>query len=148
MTGQRLVIPGDCKLSVELSHGMASSAVSCGRSAGRLVGRGARPHVRALRRLWITAIDLGDARLVRMLLLDAVRSGSSHDEALRKWVYAVDAVRPRRAMLVSRTWVRAVALVLPFGFTVLGFRAHRAYTTDPSIGDRAVNPQGQVLFTG
>ena len=30
-------------------------------------------------------------------------------------------------MMVSRTWVQAAALVILFGFTVLGFLAFRTY---------------------
>ena len=54
----------------------------------------------------------------------------------------------RRPMMVSRTWVQAVALVLLFGFAVLGFLAYRAYATDPPIADRVVSEGGEVLFTG
>lgn len=39
---------------------------------------------------WIHAIDLGDAKAVRTLLVDAIRSGSSPSELLRDWGYAVD----------------------------------------------------------
>lgn len=39
---------------------------------------------------WLHAVDVGDAKLVRTLLVDAIRSGSSHSEALREWGYAVD----------------------------------------------------------
>jgi hypothetical protein len=39
---------------------------------------------------WMHAVDLGDARLVRTLLMDAVRSGSPTSELLRDWGYAVD----------------------------------------------------------
>ena len=39
---------------------------------------------------WVNGMDLGDARMVRMLLVDAIRSGSSSSEALREWGYAVD----------------------------------------------------------
>ena len=33
----------------------------------------------------------------------------------------------RRELMVSRTWVQAAALVVLFGFAVLGFLAYRAY---------------------
>ncbi len=39
---------------------------------------------------WMHAFDLGDAKVVRTLLVDAVRSGSSPSELLRDWGYAVD----------------------------------------------------------
>src|SRR5471030_180983 len=51
-------------------------------------------------------------------------------------------------MMVSRTWVQVDALVLLFGFTVLGFLAFRTYETGPPIADRVVAQDGQVLFTG
>ena len=54
----------------------------------------------------------------------------------------------KRAMMVSRTWVQVSALVLLFGFTVLGFLAFRTYETGPPIADRVVSQDGQVLFTG
>ena len=54
----------------------------------------------------------------------------------------------RRALMVSRTWVQAAALVVLFGFTVLGFLAFRTYETGPPIADRVVSQGGQVLFTG
>ena len=54
----------------------------------------------------------------------------------------------KRAMMVSRTWVQVSALVLLFGFAVLGFLAFRTYETDPPIADRVVSQNGQVLFTG
>ena len=51
-------------------------------------------------------------------------------------------------MLVSRTWVQAAALVMLFGFAVLGFLAFRTYETGPPIADRVVSQDGKVLFTG
>jgi nitric oxide reductase subunit B len=51
-------------------------------------------------------------------------------------------------MMVSRTWAQTIALVMLFGFTVLGFVAFRAYATDPPIAARVVTTDGQVLFTG
>jgi nitric oxide reductase subunit B len=54
----------------------------------------------------------------------------------------------KRAMMVSRTWVQVAALVLLFGFAVLGFLAFRTYETDPPIAERVVSQSGQLLFTG
>lgn len=50
------------------------------------------PQVRKLlfEAFWVNGVDLGDARIVRTLLVDAIRSGSSSSEALREWGYAVD----------------------------------------------------------
>jgi nitric oxide reductase subunit B len=54
----------------------------------------------------------------------------------------------RRELLVSKGWVQAVALVVLFGFFVLGLLAYRAYSGQPPIPDRVVDPQGDVVFTG
>ena len=54
----------------------------------------------------------------------------------------------RRGLLVSKVWVQAVALVVLFGFFVLGLLAYRAYTGQPPIPERVVDPGGRVVFTG
>jgi nitric oxide reductase subunit B len=54
----------------------------------------------------------------------------------------------RRELLVSKGWVQAVALVVLFGFFVLGLLAYRTYSGQPPIPDRVVDPQGDVVFTG
>src|SRR5215217_8151933 len=54
----------------------------------------------------------------------------------------------RRGLLVSKGWVQAVALVVLFGFFVLGLLAYQAYTGQPPIPERVVDPQGNVVFTG
>src|ERR1035437_8611825 len=51
-------------------------------------------------------------------------------------------------MMVSRTWVQVAALVVLFGFTVLGFLAFRTYETGPPIADRVLSQDGTVIFTG
>jgi hypothetical protein len=53
---------------------------------------GVGPTVRRLLfdAFWMHAVDLGDARIVRTLLVDAVRSGRPTSELLREWGYAVD----------------------------------------------------------
>jgi nitric oxide reductase subunit B len=53
----------------------------------------------------------------------------------------------RRELLVSKGWVQAVALVVLFGFFVLGLLAYRAYSGQPPIPERVVDPQGNVVFT-
>jgi nitric oxide reductase subunit B len=50
--------------------------------------------------------------------------------------------------LVSKGWVQAVVLVVLFGFFVLGLLAYRAYSGQPPIPDRVVDPQGNVVFSG
>src|SRR3712207_3060226 len=54
----------------------------------------------------------------------------------------------RRELLVSKGWVQAVALVVLFGFFVLGLLAYRAYSGQPPIPERVVDPRGEFVFTG
>ena len=53
-----------------------------------------------------------------------------------------------RNLLISRGWIQAVALVMLFGFFVLGLLAYRTYTDEPPIPARVVDNSGNVLFTG
>ena len=53
----------------------------------------------------------------------------------------------RRQLLVSKGWVQAVALVVLFGFFVLGLLAYRTYQAKPPIPQRVLDPRGQVLYT-
>src|SRR5215203_3957824 len=53
----------------------------------------------------------------------------------------------RRELLVSKGWLQAVALVVLFGFFVLGLLAYRTYEAKPPIPQRVVDPGGQVLYT-
>lgn len=53
----------------------------------------------------------------------------------------------RRGLLVSRSWIQAVAVVVLFGFFVLGLLAYRTYTGEAPIPGKVVGPDGQVLFT-
>src|ERR1035438_5332556 len=57
------------------------------------------------------------------------------------------ALEPRRQLLVSRGWVQAVAIVMIFGFTVMGMLAYRTYTGEPPIPARVADTSGHVLFT-
>src|SRR5215468_4981611 len=52
-----------------------------------------------------------------------------------------------RGMLISKRWVQAVAIVMLFGFFVLGLLAYRTYTDQAPIPGEVVRPDGQVLFT-
>lgn len=53
---------------------------------------GVAPTVRNLLfdAFWLHGLDIGDPKVVRTLLVDAIRSGSSPSEPLREWGYAVD----------------------------------------------------------
>ena len=70
---------------------------------------GVAPKVRRLlfEAFWLHGVDLGDARLVRSLLADAVRAGDSRSELVRDWGYAVDvtgAPVSSEAWRLLRTW--------------------------------------------
>jgi nitric oxide reductase subunit B len=52
-----------------------------------------------------------------------------------------------RGLLVSKGWTQAVALVVVFGFFVLGLLAYRTYTDEPPIPARAVGGSEEILFT-
>lgn len=53
-----------------------------------------------------------------------------------------------KTLLVSKGWLQAVALVMLFGFFILGLLAYHTYTDEPPIPDKVVGPDGTVLFTG
>lgn len=57
------------------------------------------------------------------------------------------AVESRRGLLVSSGWIQAVAIVILFGFTVLGILAYETYAGEPPIPERVTDTSGQVLFT-
>jgi nitric oxide reductase subunit B len=54
----------------------------------------------------------------------------------------------RTPALVGKGWVQAVALVMLFGFTVMGILAYRTYTASMPMPNRVVSADGTVLFTG
>ncbi len=53
----------------------------------------------------------------------------------------------RRDLLVSKAWIQAVAVVVLFGFFVLGLLAYRTYSAEAPIPGRVVSPDGKTLFT-
>jgi nitric oxide reductase subunit B len=53
----------------------------------------------------------------------------------------------KRALLVSKAWLQAVAIVVLFGFFVLGFLAYRTYTGEAPIAARVLDGHGGVVFT-
>jgi nitric oxide reductase subunit B len=54
----------------------------------------------------------------------------------------------RRRLLISKTWIQAAVLVFLCGFFILGLLAYRTYMAHPPVPDRAVDPQGRVVWTG
>ena len=53
----------------------------------------------------------------------------------------------RRELLVSKAWIQAVAVVVLFGFFVLGLLAYRTYSGEAPIPSRVVDQNKNVLFT-
>ena len=54
----------------------------------------------------------------------------------------------RRAELtLSKGWVQGVALVMVFGFFVMGVLALRTYTDSMPLPQRLTGPNGQVVYT-
>jgi len=51
-------------------------------------------------------------------------------------------------LLISKGWIQAVALVMLFGFFVMGLLAYYTYTDEPPIPAKVVDASGTVLFTG
>jgi nitric oxide reductase large subunit len=54
----------------------------------------------------------------------------------------------RRTLMVGKGWIQAVALVVIFGFFVMGILAFRTYTASMPEPDKVVTQSGEVLFTG
>jgi nitric oxide reductase subunit B len=50
-------------------------------------------------------------------------------------------------LLVSKGWIQAVAIVVVFGFFVLGLLAYRTYRDEPPIPSKTVGAAGEILFT-
>ena len=54
----------------------------------------------------------------------------------------------KRDLLISKRWFQAAVLVVLFGFFILGLLAYRTYSADPPIAERAVDPEGNTVYTG
>ncbi|HEY3450394.1 MAG TPA: hypothetical protein VGK67_28830, partial [Myxococcales bacterium] len=52
----------------------------------------------------------------------------------------------KRAMDLSRTWLRASAATFAAGFAVLGWLAYRIGVDHPPIPERVVTEEGRALF--
>lgn len=50
--------------------------------------------------------------------------------------------------LVGKGWIQGVALVMIFGFFVMGILVYRTYTASMPMPDKVATQSGQVLFTG
>lgn len=55
---------------------------------------------------------------------------------------------PTAERLIGKGWAQGVALVMIFGFFVMGILAYRTYTASMPLPDKAVSQSGRVLFTG
>ncbi|CAJ1501753.1 cbb3-type cytochrome c oxidase subunit I [[Mycobacterium] kokjensenii] len=54
----------------------------------------------------------------------------------------------RAQALVGKGWAQGVALVMIFGFLVMGILAYRTYTASMPMPDKVVSETGQELFSG
>lgn len=54
----------------------------------------------------------------------------------------------KRGLLVSSGWIQAGAVVVLFGFFVMGLLAYKTYTSEPPIPGRVEGADGRLLFTG
>src|ERR1035437_4073137 len=54
----------------------------------------------------------------------------------------------KKNLLIAKGWIQAVALVMLFGFFIMGLLAYRTYTDEPPIPAQVVDATGKVLFTG
>ena len=54
----------------------------------------------------------------------------------------------RTEMMASKGWLQGVALVMIFGFFVMGLLAFRTYTDSMPMPERVVDAGGEVVFTG
>lgn len=61
---------------------------------------------------------------------------------------AAQQTAPSSQPLVSKGWIQGVALVMTFGFLVMGILAYRTYSASMPMPDKVVNESGQLLFTG
>jgi nitric oxide reductase subunit B len=52
------------------------------------------------------------------------------------------------APLIGKGWVQGVALVMIFGFLVMGILVYRTYTASMPLPEKVVSESGKVLFTG
>ncbi len=50
-------------------------------------------------------------------------------------------------MLIGKGWVQAVAIVMLFGFFVMGILAYRTYTDSMPQPAKVVTPAGSTVFT-
>lgn len=118
---------------------------------------GVAPRVRRLLfdAYWMHGVDLGDARLVRTLLVDAVRSGAHRSELVRDWGYAVDvtgAPVSTEAWHLVRRWRtdwaeggRVVpSLAVDGGARLLGVEA--AEWLGAEVVRRGLDPDGPALY--
>ena len=53
----------------------------------------------------------------------------------------------RRARLIGKGWIQGVALVMLFGFTVMGLLAYRTYTNSMPQPQKVVTESGETVFT-
>ena len=56
-------------------------------------------------------------------------------------------IAAKAELAISKGWVQGVALVMVFGFLVMGVLAARTYSDSMPLPQRVVGPDGQTLYT-
>jgi nitric oxide reductase subunit B len=79
---------------------------------------------------------------------DRVDAMEWRDREVTEGMPAAEQPDGKRDLIVSRLWVQVALLVFVVGFFVLVYLGYRTYQDDPPIAERAVDPNGQVVFTG
>jgi hypothetical protein len=104
---------------------------------------------------WMHGVDLGQARVVRTLLVDAVRSGASPSELVRDWGYAVDvtgAPVSTTAWRLIRAWRRQwthSGEIVPVVVVEGGPRLHGVEAVEwlgAEAGRRGLDPDGSMHY--
>jgi hypothetical protein len=118
---------------------------------------GVGTHVRRLLfdAFWMHGVDLGQARVVRTLLVDAVRSGASPSELVRDWGYAVDvtgapvSTTAWRLIRAWRTQWSHSGEIVPVVVVEGGPRLHGVEAVEwlgAEAARRGLDPDGSVLY--
>lgn len=76
-----------------------------------------------------------------MAYLDPSKRDSANDSS------GIALVTERTERMVSKGWIQGVALVMIFGFFIMGLLALRTYTDSMPLPQRVVDERGEVVFT-
>jgi hypothetical protein len=149
------LLPGE-----RLPHALAglvpyTGPAVAGYAEAYVAGVGERARRLLFDAFWVHGVDLGQARVVRTLLVDAVRSGSAPGEPAREWGYAVDvtgAPVSTAAWRLLREWRAewsAAGPVVPVVAEAGGLRlagVEAAAWLGAQVQRRGLDPDGPALY--